>query len=138
MPHTLTPQAALIHAMVIMSAADSEMSDRELATIGDLVQTLPVFRGFDAEQLVPTAEACARLLGEEGGLDRILDRVAGALPERLRETGYALAAEIAVADDGTVRPEEARLLELLRQSLDIGRLEAAAIEQSVWARYQTP
>ncbi len=136
MPQTLTPQAALIHVMVIMSAADSEMSDRELATIGDLVQTLPVFRGFDAEQLVPTAEACAGLLGEEGGLDRVLDRVAGALPDRLRETGYAVATEIAMADDGSVQPEEARLLELLRQSLRVGRLEAAAIEQSLSARYQ--
>jgi tellurite resistance protein len=42
---------ALIYTMVMVSAADSEMSDNELRTIGELVQHLPVFRDFDRDRL---------------------------------------------------------------------------------------
>ena len=42
---------ALIYTMVIVSAADSEMTDRELFIIGDIVKTLPVFENFDPELL---------------------------------------------------------------------------------------
>ena len=49
--------AALIYTMVIMSAADSDMTDKELFTIGDIIQTIPAFEDFDPERLcVPLEE----------------------------------------------------------------------------------
>ena len=42
--------AALIYTMVIMSAADSDMTDKELFTIGDIIQTIPAFEDFDPWQ----------------------------------------------------------------------------------------
>ncbi len=136
MPQTLNPHGALIYVMVIMAAADREISDRELGMIGDAVRTLPAFRGFNPEQLVPIAESCARLLGEEGGLEKVLTRLGGGLPERLRETAYVLACQIVMVDGGALRPEEVRLLELIRQALDIDGLITSAIERSVRARYR--
>src|SRR5215213_8059565 len=88
---------ALIFAMVTLSAADTRMTDRELAKIGDVVRSMPIFAGFNPEKLVPTAEACGVLLQEEDGLDQILEVIAG-LPTRLHETAYALAVEVAAAD----------------------------------------
>ena len=41
------------------------------------------------------------------------------------------------AADGKVGKEEARVLELIRHRLDVGRLPAAAIERAAWARYAT-
>jgi uncharacterized tellurite resistance protein B-like protein len=61
----------------------------------------------------------------------------GALPDRLRETAYALACDV-VAADGTAAQEELRLLEIMRHSLDIDRLNAAAIERGAAARYAVP
>ena len=129
-------QTALIYTMVLMSAADSEMTDAELFTIGEAVRTLPAFDGFNPDQLPKSAEDCADILGEEGGLDTVIRLVRDSLPQRLRETAYALACDIAAAD-GSVGQEEARLLEMLRHGLEVERLVAAAIERGAKARYQT-
>lgn len=136
MSERLSQHAALIYILVIISAADSRMSDRELRMIGNMVRTLPVFRGFDIETLVATAQSCARLLAEEDGLDTVLDRVREALSDKLKETAYALAVEV-VAADGRADQEELRLLELLRNSLPVDAPAVAAIERSARARYRS-
>ena len=48
----ISHEEALIYTMVLVSAADSEMSDAELRTIGELVNSMPVFKGFDAERVI--------------------------------------------------------------------------------------
>jgi tellurite resistance protein len=127
---------ALIYVMVLMSAADSDMTDKELFTIGEIVKTLPVFGDLDIEKLPETVEHCATLLSDENGQDEVLGFVSDKLPARLRETAYALACDIA-AVGGRLRTEEIRLLEYLCHKLEIGRLPAAAIERGAKARYQT-
>lgn len=133
---TLSPQRALIYIMVVMSAADREMTDRELKRIGDQVRNLPVFADFDERDLVSSTEECATRLGRDGDLDRFLDRVVGSLPSSLVETAYALGCEIAAADLA-VRQEELRLLKILRERLGLDRLIASAIERTVKARHAT-
>ncbi|MFP6746899.1 MAG: tellurite resistance TerB family protein [Alphaproteobacteria bacterium] len=132
----LNPHSALIYIMVLISAADNNMTDRELKRIGEQVRNLPVFLDFDEEELVPLAEECAAKLGEPGGLDRVLDLIIASLPAKLSETAYAIACEIAAADLH-VEQEELRLLQQLRDSLDLDRLIAAAIERGVRARHTT-
>ncbi len=126
---------ALIYTMVIMSAADSDMTDKELFIIGDIVRTLPVFEGFDPELLPETAANCAEILSQENGIETVVGIIADSLPERLRETAYALACDVAAAD-GIVNQEELVLLEMIRHRVGIGRLRAAAIETGARARYQ--
>ncbi|HJM91100.1 MAG: tellurite resistance TerB family protein [Alphaproteobacteria bacterium] len=130
----LNPHSALVYIMVLVSAADNDMTDRELKRIGDLVQNLPVFDDFDTDELVPLAEECAAKLGQPGGLDQVLDLIVASLPAKLSETAYALACEIAAADLH-VEQEELRLLQQLRDSLQLDRLIAAAIERGVRARH---
>ena len=132
----LSPQRALIYVMVVMAAADREMTDRELKRIGDQVRNLPVFADFDERELVPSTEECAAQLGRGGGLDRFLDIIVGSLPAGLVETAYALACEIAAADL-KVEQEELRLLRILRDRLGVDRLVASAIERAVKARHAT-
>ena len=129
-------QAALIYAMVMASAADSDMTDAELARIGEIVSHLPIFASFDTERLPEIAGDCAVILSDAEGLDKAFDAMRGALPDRLRETAYALACDV-VAADGSAAQEELRLLEIMRHSLDIDRLNAAAIERGAAARYAT-
>ena len=71
MTEPLNHHAALIYVMVTMSAVDRTMTDAELARIGEIVSHLPIFRGFDQENLVKTAEACGDILSAEGGLDQV-------------------------------------------------------------------
>ena len=130
----LDPESALIHTMVLVSAADGNMSDNEIAQIGDMVRMLPVFGDYDLDRLSGDAAECAGILNEENGLDRVIERIVAALPARLAETAYAVACDVAAAD-GMVSQEEARLLEMLRHQLDVDRLAAAAIERGARARH---
>lgn len=130
----LGPETALIHTMVLVSAADGNMTDNEIARIGDAVRMLPAFRDYDLDRLADDAADCAAALNEDDGFDRTIERIAAALPAGLAETAYAMACEVAAAD-GKVAQEEARLLELLRYRLDVDRLAAAAIERGARARY---
>ncbi len=126
--------AALIYTMVLVSAADDDMSDAELQTIGEIVKYLPVFRDFDDGRLPQVAGDCAAILDDEDGLDRALEVITGALPETLKATAYAVACDVAAAD-GEVAKEQSRLLELLHYALGIDRLTAAAIERGARARF---
>jgi tellurite resistance protein len=136
MPAAANHHTALIYTMVVVSAADGDMTDRELLTIVELVRTLPVFRDFDQQQLTKTSEACAKVLGETDGLDRVIALITKALPPRLRETAYAVACDVAAADLDP-HQEVLRLLEILRNELGLDRLTAAAIERGSRARYTT-
>ncbi len=132
----ITPHEALIYVMITMSAADRQVSDRELERIAQVVQHLPIFMGYDVNNLAKTAERCGDLLSSEDGLDEMLELIEGALPKKLHETAYALAVEVAAADL-RVPDEEIRLLELLRDALHLDKLVTAAIERSARARHQT-
>ena len=133
----ISHHAALIHTMVLVSAADRDMTDAELLMIGEIVGHLPVFEDYDRNLLSQTAEDCAVLLDNEGGLEATLELINGALPSKLKETAYALACDVAAAD-GDVQQEELKVLELLRHELRIDRLTAAAIERGARARFATP
>ena len=132
----LDPHGALICTMVIVSAADSDMTDAELAIIGEIVGHLPVFRDFDRNTLPSVLESCSQLLSREDGLEEAFAEIKKALPANLRETAYALACDVAAAD-GEAQQEELRVLELMRHRLNIDRLIAAGIERGARARFQT-
>ena len=132
----LSPHAALVHTMVLVAAADQNMTDAETSTIGEIIRNLPAFHGYDFDRLAGDAQSCVELLRDSDGLDRILEQIKKGLPARLRETAYALACDVAAAD-GKVTHEEARLLDLIRDHLAIGPLAAAAIEHGARARHMT-
>ena len=132
----IDPQTALIYTMVLVSAADRDMTDAELHTMGEMVKHLPVFRDYDLSGLPKTARDCANLLADPDGLDKAMAQISEALPEKLRETAYALACDIAAAD-GTVNRDELQLLEWLRHGLKISRLKAASIEHGAKVRHAT-
>ena len=112
MTEPLNHHAALIYVMVASSGVDHGMTHDEFARIGEIVSKLPVFANCDEDELVKTAEACGEILSADGGFQQVLRLVREALPERLRETAYSVALEIAAADR-LVRPEEIRFLDML-------------------------
>lgn len=132
----LDPHGALIYTMVIVSAADSDMTDTELAIIGGIVGHLPAFRDFDREDLPRVLEACSQMLSRDNGLEEAFAEIRDALPANLRETAYAVACDVAAAD-GEATQEELRALELIRHWLNVDRLVAAGIERGTRARFQT-
>ncbi|MES0108220.1 tellurite resistance TerB family protein [Mesorhizobium sp. M0013] len=135
MPLPFTHEA-LIYLMVITSASDRDMTDIELARIGDVVRSWPVFEDFKQDRLIAIAQDCQKMLHEKDGLEGVLERVAEILPERLHDTAYAAAFEVA-AVDLEMRMEELRVLQLIRRELDLDTLTAAAIARGAKARLRT-
>jgi tellurite resistance protein len=134
MTQTIGHHQALIYVMVTMAAVDRQISDNELERIGYIVSHLPVFRGFDNDRIVHVAKECGEILSDDEGLATVLALVAQGLPKKLYETAYALAVEVA-AVDLDVGQEELRFLQMLRDTLNLGKLIVAAIERGARARY---
>ena len=82
MTRTLSPQEALIYAMITTAATDNLLSDAELKRIGTIVKELPAFDGFDENTLVEHAQACGLLMSGSDGLENVLETIAVSLPEK--------------------------------------------------------
>ena len=106
----------------------------ELVKIEAAVNLLPIFSGYDADRITPVTQIVFDLLEQEEGLDALFGLIREGLPERLFETAYALACDVAAAD-GTLGEAELRLLEEIRYELALDRLHAAAIERGARARH---
>lgn len=132
----LTAQDCLAMLMIAISASDANMRSSELIKITTIVNHLPVFADFDDARLGELSQLVFELLEHEDGLDALFGLIRGALPDRLAETAYALACDVAAAD-GVIAQTEARLLEEIRYELEIDRLHAAAIERGARARHLT-
>jgi tellurite resistance protein len=132
-----TPHDALIHIMVTMSAADRSMTDAELGKIGNIIKTLPVFKGYAPDMLMAAASVCTEVLQAEDGLQQVLDSAKESLPRNMHETAYALAVEVAAADL-QVGQEELRLLQIIGDHFKLDQLVRAAIERGARARHQIP
>jgi tellurite resistance protein len=128
-------QKALVSTMVLIAAAEGEMTDSELGMIGRLVSTLPVFKDFDRDSIPEIGRHVALVLQKSRGVDELVGEIQDALDKPLRETAYLLACDVAAAD-GTAGQEELQVLENLRDWLDLDGLVTAAIERAAAARYR--
>ena len=131
----LSPQDALVAIMLAVSVSDGNVRTAELLQITNLIENLPAFADYDQGKLQVMGPLMLRLMNEEDGLDRLFEIVRRHLPERLWETAYALACDVAAAD-GRITEPEGRMLEEIREELAIDRLHAAAIERGARARFQ--
>jgi tellurite resistance protein len=131
----ISHHTALIYTMVIVSAADGSMSEKELKLIGELTKVLPSFAGFDHSRLLAVCQECAQILQEPDGAEAVIGLIDEGLPDVLHETAYWVALEVALADR-RIALEELRLLDALRRRLEIDKLVAAAIERGARAKYQ--
>jgi len=122
--------------MIAISASDENIRTSELVSIESIVDHLPVFADYDKDRLKRVSETVFDLFEEEDGLDALFGLIRENLPEKLYETAYALACDVAAAD-GLLGEQELNLLAEIRYELRIDRLHAAAIERGARARHQT-
>ena len=135
-PHSLSAQDCLVAVMIAVSASDEDIGTAELVKIQSAVNMLPVFANYDNDRLSTMSKTVFDLFEQEDGLDALFGLIRESLPERLYETAYALACDVAAAD-GTLDEAELRILEEIRYELELDRLHAAAIERGARARHVT-
>ena len=131
---SLSPQDALVAVMVAVSASDDDIRTAELIAIERMVNHMPIFATYDIDRIRTVAQTVYALFEEEEGLEALFGLVRDALPEKLLETAYALACDVAAAD-GVLHQPELRMLEEIRSELAIDRLHAVAIEWGARVRH---
>lgn len=132
---SFSPCDALVALMVAVSAADQSLRTAEMVAIERIVNHTPVFAAYDIDRIRAVSHTVMSLFEEEDGLDALFGLVQSALPERLFETAYVLACDVASAD-GIISDEELRLLREIREELELDLLNAAAIEHATRARHR--
>ncbi len=132
----LSAEDALVALMIAVSASDSDIRTAELVKISNAINMLPVFADYNVEVLPRISKTVFDLLEQEDGLEALFGLIRDALPEKMFETAYALACDVAAAD-GVIEGAEARMLEEIREELSLDRLHAAAIERGSRARHMT-
>lgn len=132
---SLSPCDALVAVMVAVSASDEKMRTAELVAIQRMVDHAPAFAGYDDSRIRAVSQTVIALFEEEDGLDAMFGLIRDSLPERLYETAYALACDVAAAD-GRMNEGEGEMLQEIRHELNISRLHAAAIELSAQVRHR--
>ena len=133
-PHTMSPQDCLVALMVAVSASDENIRTAELVKIQSAVNMLPVFGDYDIDRVQRVSQTVFDLFEQEDGLEALFGLIREDLPERLNETAYALACDVAAAD-GKLAETELEFLAEMRYELNIDRLHAAAIERGARARH---
>ncbi|MBW0159073.1 tellurite resistance TerB family protein [Sedimentimonas flavescens] len=131
---SLSPQDALVAVMVAVSASDENIRTSELVAIERMVNHMPIFATYDIDRIRPVAQTVYSLFEEEEGLEALFGLVRAALPQKLYETAYALACDVAAAD-GVLHQPELRMLEEIRGEMAIDRLHAVAIEWGAKVRH---
>ncbi len=126
---------ALVLTMVLVSAADGRMTDREIGVMSGLVKTLPAVQDFTTAALADVTDRAVSLLHEDDGLAHAGRLMRAALNGKLRETAYALACEVIAGGDGA-RRQSLDMLEFVRNELGLDSLISAAVERGARARYQ--
>lgn len=132
----LTPQEAIIYLMVMASASDGRITDRELRTIGRVVRSFPLFAEADEHGLVDMAEACGKLMSSDDGMHKVLAAASACVPRHLNETAYVAVVDVVTADED-LEMTEIRVLELVRNALRVSDDGAQAIERAAKARHMT-
>ena len=131
----ISPQEALIYAMVVAAESDGEIVDAEIDIVGDVANHLPVFEGLDRRAIAAMAARCSDLLAQPDGADRVFGLIREALSVPLRETAYALACDVIAVDRRLSRSEMA-VLERIRAQLEVDPIMARSIEQVAQVRFQ--
>ncbi|MBD2161441.1 tellurite resistance TerB family protein [Limnothrix sp. FACHB-1083] len=114
---TLSSPEAFAAILVIAMAADGYATDEEVCTLRDSLYRMQLFKRFDEEHM---AKMIDKLLGimQAQGPDALFQGAQVALPEDLRETAYAVAADMTLTD-GTLDASEQEFLTELASALAI-------------------
>jgi uncharacterized membrane protein YebE (DUF533 family) len=131
----LTPQEALVYAMVIAAEADHQVVQAEIDIIGDLVHHLPAFAGLDRVAMTEMASRCSERIASEGSVDPLFEEIRHALSPGLRDTAYALICDV-IAVDRRLNRDEMRLLDQIRAQLGVDPTLARTVERVTELRFQ--
>ncbi|HWO18981.1 MAG TPA: tellurite resistance TerB family protein [Kofleriaceae bacterium] len=110
-----TDDILLLHAMVLMSAADGYIESAELATLEAFIDTLPEFKDADCGAQIAAAKKLSAMFKSS---QEAVAALADISSDAVRKKAFVLAADIALSS-GDVDEAEEELLEAMQRVLGI-------------------
>ena len=123
----LTPQEAFAGILMGASGCDGHIADSEVGSLVTTLVRMKLFERFTDKQYNQMLNKLHGTL-KKRGVDALIDACAASVPENLRQTAFANACDIVLAD-GVVEPEEKAFMERLRDKLEIDKAIAVEIVQ---------
>jgi tellurite resistance protein len=114
---SFSKQEAFLGIALATSAADETINESEAKGIFAYLLQMRMFNGYTDSQMSDMFEKLLKVLENEG-VGGLVAIAKSSLPDDLRETAFACAVDIALAD-GVVEDSEKALLEELQQVLDV-------------------
>lgn len=121
----LSPAEAFGAIALIAVASDGYITDTEAQALSTTLGRMHLFRSYSNDVMRRMFDKLLAILKREG-LDALFNVAIASLPHDLRETAFAVATDIVLAD-GEVTPEEESLLNDLYQILEISEDVASKI-----------
>ncbi|MEM6503756.1 MAG: tellurite resistance TerB family protein [Cyanobacteria bacterium P01_C01_bin.89] len=115
----LSPAEAFTAVLTTAMAADGYATDEELRILRDNLFSMQLFKPLDEEARLHMLERVLKLL-ENPGPEALLVGARSVLEAELRETAFAMAADM-VTSDGDLAEEEQSYLNSLRDTLDVNQ-----------------
>ena len=125
----LSAQEAFAGILMGASGCDGHIADSEVGSLVTTLVRMKLFERFTDKQYNSMLNKLHGTL-KKRGVDTLIDACAAACPENLRETAFANACDIVLAD-GVVEPEEKAFMEKLREKLAINKETAVEIVQII-------
>lgn len=110
-----SPADAIMAVSILALSTDGKLHKKEMDCLRRMTASCPM---FDGVQHIPEYIACIAEAIAGRGTDCVLREAAGALPKPLRETAYAWAVRIVMADH-KVLPAEHAFLTALGKALGV-------------------
>lgn len=129
----LSPKVALMTIVVSAIKCDGNFAEEEFTRLRAMCSLSPIFAGDTAEQDLEVFDAASAAVNALG--DQALSRAVAGLPPHLRDTAFAFACDMVMAD-GRVGPEEEKHMEKLAQALEISEQSTEAIIYTTLARHR--
>jgi hypothetical protein len=126
-PQSLGPQEGFAATLLAASACDGHIADEEVQSLVTILGRMKMYQNAPPHKFSSMMD---RILGmlKRGGPEKLLEMAAPAIPPELRETAFANACDIVLAD-GVVEADEKEFIDNLLHKLEIDRGRATAIIQ---------
>jgi|CXWL01.1.fsa_nt_gi uncharacterized tellurite resistance protein B-like protein len=114
---TLTKQEAVAAVLLITVAADGNISSEEVESVIAISNRMQLLRSQTADQF---NEMMRKLIGilQKQGYEFLLNKATEAMPADLKQTAFAVAADLMFAD-GFIEEKEKTVIEAIQRAMQI-------------------
>lgn len=110
-------------------ASDGQITEEEAAGLGTSLSRMKLYQGMSNRDVNKVFEKLIRLARSDG-VDKLLENSSSVIRPELKQTAFALAADLLMAD-GHVAPEEKKFLEKIQKTLMVNDGDAVKIVEVI-------